>query len=556
MANSVLNILIKMAKQGGADVETVKALNSVKGALLDTAAVTGVLVAGGYAVKKGLDETVGTLVAYADEVRRVQNATGASAEDSSKLIQILDDQKISYEQLEKAIQKSGKAYDFSINGIANMSDEYLKLGNEQDKASFMQERFGKQWISFVPIMQQGGKAIHDASGAVEENLILTQKAVDDARRYEIAQDALNDSVQGLKVSIGTDLVGAVTDATNGFNIYFRALQIVQENHTKQIHGNSSMKDAIAQATKELSASQQALMQHKDALGKDAESEKANAAAVKETTDAHQSMLGLISSISNETENFASKQADVTAQMQENRAEAEKLYPWQKTQLDELNKKYADMATTYDQNAAAHAAAMGKIQFDLLVTKLAAGGVTDAEFAIEQQAGLMYGVFDQGSIESAKNMDLVTQAVNDGKLKVEDMKRALDLLPKYKSIDIVLKVIQQLTTAQQAVTASGSANYVQQLGNGYGYGYAAGGISTGPTSGHMELLHGTEAIVPLQNGSIPVQLQGAGNGGGTGGVNVYLTIASPMTIMDEQTTRNTLLPFILQGVREAKARGAI
>ena len=39
------------------------------------------------------------------------------------------------------------------------------------------------------------------------------------------------------------------------------------------------------------------------------------------------------------------------------------------------------------------------------------------------------------------------------------------------------------------------------------GYANGGISTGPASGHMELLHGTEAIIPLNNGYIPVQIQG-------------------------------------------------
>lgn len=40
------------------------------------------------------------------------------------------------------------------------------------------------------------------------------------------------------------------------------------------------------------------------------------------------------------------------------------------------------------------------------------------------------------------------------------------------------------------------------------GFAEGGISTGPTSGHLELLHGTEAIIPLSNGSVPVKLLGS------------------------------------------------
>jgi hypothetical protein len=240
-------------------------------------------------------------------------------------------------------------------------------------------------------------------------------------------------------------------------------------------------------------------------------------------------------------------------MAENRAEAETLYPYQKQQLDELNQRYLDMQTTYASNAEAHAAAMGKIQYDLLITKLSVDGLTDAEFLVAQQAGLTFGVFDQKSVEAASNMDKVAQAVDDGRIKVEDMHRALDLLPTLKNIEVVIRAITQMTTVQQNVTSSGSANYVQLLGNA---GYAAGGISTGPESGHMELLHGDEAVIPLQGGAVPVQMSGTQSVAGASNVYVSLTISSPLTIMDEQSARNTLLPFILNGIREAKSRGAI
>lgn len=39
------------------------------------------------------------------------------------------------------------------------------------------------------------------------------------------------------------------------------------------------------------------------------------------------------------------------------------------------------------------------------------------------------------------------------------------------------------------------------------GNASGGVSTGPDSGYLSLLHGTEAVVPLTSGAIPVQLSG-------------------------------------------------
>jgi hypothetical protein len=43
------------------------------------------------------------------------------------------------------------------------------------------------------------------------------------------------------------------------------------------------------------------------------------------------------------------------------------------------------------------------------------------------------------------------------------------------------------------------------------GKALGGISTGPVSGYSEILHGTEAVVPLPDGrSIPVQMKGNTN----------------------------------------------
>lgn len=39
------------------------------------------------------------------------------------------------------------------------------------------------------------------------------------------------------------------------------------------------------------------------------------------------------------------------------------------------------------------------------------------------------------------------------------------------------------------------------------GYADGGIASGPDSGYNALLHGTEAIIPLKNGAVPVRLFG-------------------------------------------------
>jgi phage host-nuclease inhibitor protein Gam len=44
-------------------------------------------------------------------------------------------------------------------------------------------------------------------------------------------------------------------------------------------------------------------------------------------------------------------------------------------------------------------------------------------------------------------------------------------------------------------------------------YADGGIASGPLSGYSATLHGTEAVIPLKNGSVPVQLSSGNAAGG-------------------------------------------
>jgi hypothetical protein len=191
--------------------------------------------------------------------------------------------------------------------------------------------------------------------------------------------------------------------------------------------------------------------------------------------------------------------------------------------------------------------MCKIQFDLLVTKLSVDGITESESKTIERAGIMFGVFDQQSVDSAANFDKVNQAVANGTIRVEDMQKAIDLLPTSKNIDIAINtIVKEQGYNNPMINVPGAPRK-----------YAQGGISTGPTSGHMEILHGIEAVIPLQNGSVPVQMLGS-NVTSAGGGNYYinLTIASPLTIMDEQSAHNTLLPFIIEGVRKAKAQGAI
>lgn len=83
----------------------------------------------------------------------------------------------------------------------------------------------------------------------------------------------------------------------------------------------------------------------------------------------------------------------------------------------------------------------------------------------------------------------------------------------------------LITALAANTASNYAAAAGGVVPGFRYGgvakpYSTGGIANGPNSGHLAMLHGKEAVVPLPNGnSIPVEMKNGGQSVNNVTVNV-------------------------------------
>ena len=74
-------------------------------------------------LKQGVEETVGAYVKYADIVREVSQATGASAEDTSRLIQLTDDYKIEADDLNRVMKKmASEGFVFTTESIAKLSE--------------------------------------------------------------------------------------------------------------------------------------------------------------------------------------------------------------------------------------------------------------------------------------------------------------------------------------------------------------------------------------------------------------------------------------------------
>jgi hypothetical protein len=169
----------------------------------------------------GLTATVGFLVSatketvlYAESVRDMARALGTSTEEASTLIQIADDLKIETGQLQMAFRNAlQQGVSPTVDGLKGLAEEYQKIQDPVAKAQFAMEKFGQRaGLEMQKVLELTTEQIDAmAQSAEDAGLIMSEDAVKAAREYEIAMNNLGDSVTGVKIRIGNELIPVVTD---------------------------------------------------------------------------------------------------------------------------------------------------------------------------------------------------------------------------------------------------------------------------------------------------------------------------------------------------------
>jgi hypothetical protein len=371
-------------------------------------------------IKMGLEQTVGVMVSYADEVRGLQQVTGASAEETSRLIQVIDDYKVSTNSAmlaQRSLTKEGII--LTIDSLAKLSDEYLAIENQSDKNAFAQKNLGRSYADFTEILQQGSKAIKEQGAAVSGSLILTQKALDQARDYQFALDNWNDSVMALQVSIGTKMLPAMTQLLDSGQLNARAVEILKsanDNYSASMlasgrHMTESAKAALEQAKSELEASRAT-----DAASQSASAAAASAedlaAAQQAVSDANNNLISTIGTVQQAEEKYNQKVTSLTEdriKIEGKRAE-EIAKGWQ-TDQDKVAEYDAALLLNGEkvkENEAEHTLANRKIILGLLERKLTADGILDDnEIKWLLEKGKEWGIYSDKVISEAR--DAISEA---------------------------------------------------------------------------------------------------------------------------------------------------
>jgi hypothetical protein len=166
---------------------------------------------------------------YAEQVKNLSRNIGVTATDASKLIQIGDDVRISYESMSTAMKIAQKqGIDVSIDGQTKLADKYKSLAPGVERTQFLMKTFGRSGLEMGKLLEQGGAGVTKMSAAVEKNLILNEAAIKKSDDYQKALDQLQDSLHGVAIEMGGVLVPAAQAAISVILADIKAVESFNE----------------------------------------------------------------------------------------------------------------------------------------------------------------------------------------------------------------------------------------------------------------------------------------------------------------------------------------
>jgi hypothetical protein len=197
------------------------------------AAATAGLAFGGFEfLKHGVDE----FEALAGQIRAVQQASGGTAEDASRLVAVTNALGVDAQTAALGVFRLGKniaetpqnlakyniaiahTKDGNVDLIAtlgNVADAYQKTEDPTRRAALVAAAFGRAGTTMLPILNANRQQLEEiAKTAQKQGLIFSADDLQRARDLQIATREMKDSFEGMAVSASKTLVPALTDAAN------------------------------------------------------------------------------------------------------------------------------------------------------------------------------------------------------------------------------------------------------------------------------------------------------------------------------------------------------
>lgn len=219
---------------------------------------------------------------------------------------------------------------------------------------------------------------------------------------------------------------------------------------------------------------------------------------KMLSDRYKGLLALFQSVHSASEAYTQKVSELVTEKERLSAEIEKNVRWygeNSKKVGELREEYDQVISKLDEVEREHTEATNKIIYNNLMTKLSIDGITDAEFEMAQQVGVSLGIFSQKSADTAIQINELTGAVAAGRISVEQLGDAINMLPSGKTVDVIIDIltnardVYQINSSNQPSARAFYGNVspmgkyeVNERGQEFFTPFVAGTIGPAPASG--------------------------------------------------------------------------
>ena len=423
------------------------------GSMLGQLGAQAVTAIGSQIVAAG-KESLNKFLEYATQIQQLQRVLGTNVDEAARLIQVADDVGIAYEAMTQAMAIASKnGIEVNIEGLKQLSDQYLSFAPGVERAEFAASKFGRGWAAMIPILEKGGEGIEKINDGIDEGLIPTEEAIKQAQAYKIAVDELSEVWDVFVYRVAPPVLNTLTDIINRMRDEVEATKLAAaDGKTLFLLTGAQYEAYVAQAAaaRETADATKALtIANKDATGSYEEAVdpmKAVAEELKRISDANRETMSFVLSYADFQKGYEEdhkkaleQQRDAQRELNdaikeygsgsEDAIERAQKVTFAQHDLNDAIKKYgqgsdeaakariklndAMDATSAGDDKISDATeklneantAIGKLEaswhektqrmiYDMILTKLSVDGFTDAEFAAAQQLGVDMGIYTQ------------------------------------------------------------------------------------------------------------------------------------------------------------------
>lgn len=394
-------------------------------------------------------ETGQKFVDYATEVKNMSRSLGASAEETSRLIQVADDVELSYSSLTVAMKEAQKdGVQPNIAGLAKLADQYVAIQDPAKKTKFLLDTFGKSGLEMGKLMEKGGEGIRSMSAAIDDSMIMTEDGIKAADDYKSAVDGLGDTWDAFTYSVAPPLVKATTTVIESWIFAATVLKKMKEG--------MSFKEASTFAIDEIDAAKAARSLAQETQGAAAGiNEQSNAMDdAKSALKDYQTQLEAVSQANLDMESMSRTIASDQKQYAEDHAAAmaalaQATKEGSQEGIAEAQGKIQELEATWHESAQ-------NMIYDMILVGLSAGGLLDSEQKALDEYAVKAGIKTQADIDEANRRREIADATIAGILQSEDV------LAEQRKIDAETLRLQTDITSQEKLTAA--ANESQAIAN--------------------------------------------------------------------------------------------